>query len=464
MRASALLSSLLLATALHAQGSPATEADSIAVRFHRIARAARERLSEDAGRMWGARLDTIPWLGVAGGRAWATEDPRVEGFAPAGALWAGTMPAGVSPANTSLDWAGRRWAMIVLPLGGDSASAVRLLIHEAMHVAQPAVLPRPAYHETAAGADLLDRPEGRVWLGMEWRALAAALEATGAARSRAAVDALIFRARRHAEAPATERSRERALDAIEGLPEYAGWALTGGDRAALARAIRGAAPAMRSFVRGFPYYTGPAYAFLLDALAGGWRARVAATPDLQLLLAAALPSLPGEARALIGASADTVAGTPRLDSLATAAGARYGLGALRRAEEARWTERERQLADLRARFVAGPTIRVRPGALRISFDERAQTSLGADGTVYGRLVWRAADGAELNAPAGALVTADWTELRVPLDATARRAARLAPGPLTAPLRLEGEGWALVVPSGWIVEREGDAWVVRPGVR
>lgn len=463
LRAPSRSLSLTLALALAAGAAPAQDAgaprDSVVARFVLLARAARARLAADAGRTWSARLDTIPWMGVAGQRLVLTDDPRRPDFAPgADGAWSGALPGELNPANTSVEWGGRRWAMVILPLPADSAAAVRLLIHEATHVAQPEIVPRPAANETAAGSDLLDAPAGRTWLQLEWRALAAALDAAGTARDRALGDALLFRARRYADAAPAERARERSLDLSEGLPEYTAWRVTRGGARALARSLRADAPALPTFVRAFPYFTGPAYALLLDARAGdAWRARLRATPDLQLLALGTMRGAPPE----VGAALRASGALPKSDSLALArradaAGRRYGLDSLRGAEEARWAERQRLLAAMRGRFVAGPTIRLRPGSLQISFDPRSQTSLGADGTVMGNLVWRGPNGAELRAPGGALVAPDWSEIRVPAEA-----APLAPGALAEARRWEGEGWSLALPAGWTVAAQGESWVVTP---
>ena len=435
--------------------------DSTAVAFRALTHSARERLARDAGRLWSARLDTIPWMGIAGERVYLTDDPRAEGYRPyqaaAADLWTGAVPPGVAPANTSVTWVGRRWAMVLLPLPTDTLAAVRRLIHEAAHAAQPTALPLPTYGEAGAGADLLDRPEGRTWLRLEWQALAAALERQGAARRRAAEDALLFRSARYAVASPGERERERALDLVEGLPEYTAWVLTGGRAGELARLLRTSAPAAPSYVRTFPYFTGPAYGMLLDQLAGpGWRADLGPGSDLQLSLLAAIAGPAPELAATLRGPVLDSATAVTLRRRAEAAGAGYGLATMRHEEDARWAARERELAALRERFVAGATLRLRPSSLRISFDPGRQAALGDAGTVMRGLVWKGDDGAELQAPAGALVPPDWSELRVPLDSAA-----FAPGPLTAPRQWRTAGWTLTLPAGWTVAREGASWVATP---
>lgn len=396
--------------------------------------------------------------------AYATLRPDIDGFAPVrtqygDTLWAGLLPSNITPANTSVSWAGRRWAGIVLPVPRDSGASVRLLIHELVHTLQPrggdtagTFMPLPLAHEGGDGSDQLEGAEGRALLRLELRALAAALAASGDSRRSAARDALHFRYARYARASAAERQRQRGLDVGEGLPEYTAWMLASEEDGARAGVVRALLAADRraedttgtmSFTRSFPYLTGPAYALLLDDLSPGWRVRVlreGAAADLQRTLAEVVD--PGTR----GAAAD---------SAATAA---YGGDAIASFETARWRRLEALRRAVRERYLTGPTLRLRPGALRISFDPNGQTSLGAEGTVMRGVVWKGAGGAELLAPQGALVTADWAELRLPLDpATARQLEQGSAGAIT----LQGEGWSLRLPAGWRLERTDTNWVVRP---
>src|SRR5213594_671907 len=115
-----------------AGGAAGQGADS-AVGWARVVAARSESLLvADGGRLWGVRLDTIPWLFVAAQRVYATADPQQAGFASDGqGLWSGPMPAGIAPANTAVHWGGRTWAMVLLPLPTDAKEGERLLIHEA---------------------------------------------------------------------------------------------------------------------------------------------------------------------------------------------------------------------------------------------------------------------------------------------------------------------------------------------
>ena len=451
-------------------GAAPVRAQSVETSFAAAVRRARAVLAADHGRLWGARLDTLRWMGVEDRRVWLSADPHASGYVREGNLWTGALPAGITPSNTSVTWDGMRWAMVLLPFPVDSATATRLLVHEAMHVEQPSLLPQPTYDETASGSGLLDEAAGRTRLREEWRALATALRARagiegigGRARRDAIRDALIFRAARYADATPEEVTRERAIDVTEGLPEYTSWRLTHATDRAFAAQIDSAPQRLPSFVRGFVYYTGPAYAMLLDDYEGSaWRREVRMLPDLQRLLFAAWhdraprdPDATLIGSALAGRALDA-AQRARLATLERDAAARYDGIAIRAVEDAHWAAREKQLAEYRARFVTGPTLRIRPKSLNISFDPRGQASLGDAGTVLANLAWRGPDGAELHAPAGALVTPKWDEVRVPLGDV-----QLTPGPLAAPVSLSGAGWTLSLPAGWVVTTEGSSVVVTP---
>ena len=422
---------------------------------------ARRALAADAGKLWGVRADTLAWLGVSGSYVYLTADPHRAGYDnEGGGLWSGMLPVAISPANTATDWSGRRWAMVVLPLDTNVARAARMLVHEAMHVLQPSVLPHPSYSETGAGSALLDGPDGRAWMRLELRALAAALRTSGRARTRAITDALAFRAARYAIATLDERERERALDINEGLPEYSAWAIMRSPRADLIASLDSAAARVPSLVRAFPYYTGPAYGTLLDDYTrGAWRREVKMLPDLQRVTVAAIrtPVAPMVALAL---SHRVLSDSEKreVNAIAQADGARYGAAAIVAEERARWEIRSQQLAQYRKLFIEGPTLRVRPSQLNITFDPRGQSSLGTEGTVMANLAWK--DGsASLAAPKGALVTPGWDEVRVPLGQTTPTA-----GVLTAPLELKGDGWTLRLPAGWNVEPSGGSWIVTPPAR
>lgn len=385
--------------------------------------AARRLLEVDRGSLWGVPFDAVPWLGWSADRLLLSAEPGLGGFEPTtDGLWSGHLPDALRArvGTAALDWAGRTWAMVRLPLPPGRETLE--LIHEAFHVVQPQLFPGVTLREDGPGRELLDTPDGRVWLGLEVRALAEALSTDDDRRRHAAAAALSFRRRRYDLAVVEERQRETRLDVVEGTAEYTGWRLTGASDADVADHVSGPRPP--SWSRAFPYRTGPAYGFLLDDLAPDWRTAMRSHPDLQLLLARAL-------------------GAPDLDPDQEAG--RYGLDKLRDEE----ASRQGEVAKLAERFGVPRRLRiVRPReGLQVLFNPQRVWATPA-GTIYQDFVWRSDDGARLEAPEGAVISENWDELQVPLGDTVVQSG------LTS-----GPGWTLVLPEAWAIREEGACVVV-----
>jgi len=279
--------------------------------------AARLASEEDGGKLWG-----VPLYGPM-----VFADPKTRMFIRDNGT-GGELPAGVIVANTATTIDGVLTTMIAWSsLRGSSAEKRRLLMHECFHHIQND-LGLPANSPNNVHLDTLD---GRYWLQLELRALAAALRASGEARTTAIGDAVAFRAARRAAFNGAEDT-ERALENNEGLAEYTGWALRGTSaeesRLAFARHLDRIDPGT-SFVRGFAYETGPAYGLLLDAVAPGWTRKYKVTDDL-----AAFTAIPP--------------GSPHPEP--------YGGAELRAAEEKRDREQRERVARFRARLVDGPLL------------------------------------------------------------------------------------------------------------
>ncbi len=423
---------LLLACALPSAPLDAQVTVSDTSALLRAVERSREALG-DLGGLWAIDGRDVEWILTDGTTHLATHRRAGrDSLAPI------ALPAGTMIANTSVTVDGRRWAMVVLPLGRDELGQVRLLVHEAMHTFQPELLPASRNTEPQEGGDFLDGETGRSWLFLELRALGAAIAAQGDAKRAAARDALLFRARRDSLATVAERARLDALDLAEGIPEYTAWRLSGTSDSLLVDRLQGADTLRLSWVRGVGYWTGPAYGFLLDQLAGSaWRDAQRQGARLPTILATVLGSTPYA-----------------LDLEARAR--RYGAAAVRRNERARAVANQRRLDSLRTTFVSGPVLRLVPGALQVTFDPNGQVPLGDQGTVMRNFRWAGTDGAELVAVPGALMSPTWSWVQVPLGA-----AELPVGTLDAEFRLETPQWKLTLPAGWRVTRVGSRVELRP---
>jgi hypothetical protein len=306
------------------------------------------------------------------------------------------------------------------------------MIHELWHRVQAGL----GFPMTSPENAHLDSLQGRVQLQLEWRALRGALTSAGAERRSAIEDALLFRACRRQIFPAGALE-ERALEMNEGLAEYTGVKLaSASDQRAREWAARKLheAESTPTFVRSFAYASGPAYGLLLDETAPGWRKALKASDDLGTLLAAWL----------------SVHSPTDLEKVAEARANSYDGDKLRAAEAAREAARQRRLAEYRSRLVEGPVLIIPLRKMNVQFDPTNLQPLGDLGTVYPTMrvtdLWGI-----LTVSGGALLSPQWTQIRVP----APRDPRARP--------LEGDGWTLTLEKGWALapgERAGD-YVLKP---
>ncbi|HEX6536960.1 MAG TPA: hypothetical protein VF041_20410 [Gemmatimonadaceae bacterium] len=392
----------------------------------------RAACAADGGRTWGRSLcGPVALVDRATRVVIASDSVAGRAFLPYAGAFITTLPADILLANTSFTWEGRQWAMVMLPLPGDRFARTALLVHESFHREQDSL--------GLVGGDppnpQLDEMEGRRWFRLELRALAAALDSLPTSERgarRCAADALLFRARRHALYPGAD-SLESALEIREGLAEYTGerlaMALTGEGPSRVARAVR-AYQAYPSYVRSFEYATGPALGLLLDRFAPDWRSEVRQSSGPAHLLATALRWRP---------PSPTV-----LARLAERRAAFYGGAEVAREEATRDSVRRAQLADYRARLLDGPSIVLRQSTLSRSFNPSELVSFDSASTVYptgtftapwGSLVVTRGGG---GGGGGALVSNDFSWLRVQAPATPPADART----------IEGPGWTLTLAPGW----------------
>ncbi|MEK6375719.1 MAG: hypothetical protein AABO58_23825 [Acidobacteriota bacterium] len=357
----------------------------------RVFEEARVASADDGGKLWGRTLYG-PMIVV---------DPKTRFFVR-NDLFIDTLPANVIIANTATNIDSVMTTMIPWTSLQERTSTQRrrLLMHESWHRIQKDIGFPAAEGDNAH----LDTVDGRYWLRLELRALAAALRATGDARNAAIGDAVAFRAARRAQFAKAAES-ERALENNEGLAEYTGWALRGTtaeeSRLTFARHLDNIDPAT-SFVRGFAYETGPAYGLLLDALAPGWTRKYKVADDLSAVLNKAAGGLKPAA--------------PRVDA--------YGGAELRAAEETRDRKQRERVARFRARLVDGPVLELPMTDANYGFDPNGVTALGAAGNAYEHLDVTAAWG-KISVDGGARITGDWTKIIV--AAADRAKLELKPG-------------------------------------
>ncbi len=351
-------------------------------------RLAEHLSNRDGGKLWGIGLYGPMLFVDSASRTLVANQADQEGLLQqSGNLWVGSLPDDVPPANTSLEWAGVRWTMVLWrSLPGSVYDQGKLMMHESLHRLQPQLGFEAA---SPANAHLDDEP-GRVWLRMEMRALAEALIREGAERQHAARDALLFRAMRHLQVGESAAREEAALETNEGICEYTGFHLSGLPSPAIWQRVAVALEQMDSsqnFSRSFAYATGPAYGLLLDEYQPLWRQSVAEEKDMARMLAQCLDVRPSE----------------NPESEANEQLKRYhGLVVLDE-ERASSEQRAARVRALRAQFVEQRVLEITTTPeMRYSFNPNGAESLDATRIVYTPLqvsdIW-----GTLNAPGGGMI-------------------------------------------------------------
>ena len=420
----------LIGAAARAQETPIDPAEA-----RRAFDAAENASDLDGGALWGTELYGPLFLVDPGSRSVVANRADPEGvLREEDGIWVGTLSEEINPANAAVDWSGLRWTMVLWPPPSIPHARNRLLLHELFHRIQEDI--GLAAENPPNGH--LDTRDGRIWMRLEMRALAEALAQRGSERMASIRDALEFRARRRSLFPQAA-AEEYALERNEGMAEYTGLVLSGlpgevlADRAAVELERR---EASESLSRSFAYATGPAYGVLLDESGRPWREALVRGSTLSELLETAY---------------DTEASRVPADGRI----ARYNGERVIADETAREEERQAREADLRARFVEGPVLRLAPGAeFSFSFDPNDAVNLEGAGTVYG----------------SARVTDVWGILEVesggamfPRNAQGWFTGVVVPVPAgVSDPPTSGEGWRLDLAEGWELapgERAGD-WVVR----
>lgn len=399
---------------------------------------AAQLCGRDGGRLWHHSLcGPVLLVDWTDNTAVANQPDAGGALKPVGKLFAGMLPPDIVISNTPVEWARKRWTEMLWPLPDDVAHRHVTLSHELFHRAQIEL----GMLQRDGGNLHLDTPEGRILLQLEWHALGRALTAPDAGARKAAVsDALLFRHERY-RLFAGAQAEEKALELNEGVAEYTGVRVglpTAPERTAYALRDLETFVQAPTFVRSFAYATGPAWGLMLDAADPGWRDKLAAAmkgadpPGLDQMLQAAL-KLP----------------EPAADSV-KAREADYD-DTLRPREQARDQARQAHLAELKAKLVDGPVLRLPLAGHHASYQFNPTTleALGAAGVVYPMLKL-SADWGVLSVEQGAL-----------LDKAMSVAAVAAAG--ASADHLQGPGWRLSLKGGWVVapgERAGD-FVLRP---
>lgn len=98
---------------------------------------------KDGGATWGQRLyGPMMFVDGATRKIIANQADAAGLLKSEGGVWVGTLPQDMLPANTAIDWQGKRWTMLEWPVWGDGVGRPRLLAHECLSPRRPRPPPR----------------------------------------------------------------------------------------------------------------------------------------------------------------------------------------------------------------------------------------------------------------------------------------------------------------------------------
>ena len=221
------------------------------------------------------------------------------------------------------------------------------------------------------------------------------------------------------------------MEMHEGLAEYTGVRLSGSpnlNQYVVDKDLKEAAQ-KQTFVRSFAYASGPAYGILLDETKTNWRKNLKKEDDLGSLLQKRLSiKLP-----------------QNIEQAAELRAKNYDSDKLRAFETERENNRQKLLAEYRAKLVDGAVLELPILKMSMQMNPGTLVPLEPIGIVYPDIrivdVWGI-----LTVTKGALIKSDFSKIYVS-----------APSSLSAPSR-QGDGWTLELNAGWTVaagERKGD---------
>lgn len=180
-------------------------------------------------------------------------------------------------ANTSLQWEGETWSMVLWPLSDAKEDRIELLMHEAWHSIQNDIgLPLNSNFLTH-----LDKYDGRLLIRLEWNALLQALRDTDNQQKHLR-SALSFRKIRFNKYPNAQNA-EKILDYNEGFAAYTGMKFRSNKLNDLISNLENKLNKVEdvtSLTRSASYYTGPLYGLLLDSQPNEWKSEIGQSKGL----------------------------------------------------------------------------------------------------------------------------------------------------------------------------------------
>jgi hypothetical protein len=197
-------------------------------------------------------------------------------------VFTGYFPKDKGIANSTTEFGGKLWMMVMYPLPDDKNKRNQLCMHELYHRLQGELKLKFGNYNN----DHMDNMDARILLKLEWMALEYAINGDPEKRIEFLRDALVFRNYRRVLYPG-KNLMENEIEIHEGIAEYTGTKLCSENNSEFKTNVMNAKEKYRdtpTFVRSFSYYSGLLYGYILDQLDTDWRSGLNPKSDLGLMV------------------------------------------------------------------------------------------------------------------------------------------------------------------------------------
>jgi len=242
----------------------------------------REVCDIDNGKLWGRNLWAPMLLIDVKTRFIVANQPDKEGLLKKeGDVFIGYFPKNKAIANSTTDYGGENWMMVLYPLPADDYLMKYLCVHELYHRLQNQLNLVFSYSN-----DHMDQLDARILIKLEWVALEKSMnEVNAEKRNESLTDALVFRNYRRELYPGSD-TMENKMELHEGLADYTGHRIvskTNEEYKSNALTAKKMYWENNSYVRSFGYYSGLLYGYILDQGNSDWKNDLKKSSDLGLM-------------------------------------------------------------------------------------------------------------------------------------------------------------------------------------
>eukprot|EP01132_Coremiostelium_polycephalum_P019167 gene19167-22808_t len=282
-----------------------------------------------------------------------------------GGIFSGVLPPNINIANTAVNFSGKRWAMLMLPLSQNKKDRINLLAHELFHTAQPSlgfVLYNPENNH-------LDQKNGRIYLRLELEALKKAVQcSTKKEVQQYLTNALTFRKYRHLQYPGSDTT-ENLLEINEGIAEFTGVIVSARTKKQQTEHfVNGLSTFLNNatFVRSFAYQTVPIYGYLLYAKNKNWNKEITIKTNLtDYFIRAFNITIPSNLKESVERLSNSDDGKMIIQQ-----------------ETAREEKTKKLIAEYKFKFIEQPHFEIQFEKMNVSFDPKNIMPIEDKGTVY----------------------------------------------------------------------------------